>query len=81
MNRTNTQGVSKMQKKIFKSPLGFEVEHEVEEPNYNFQQKRAGMFVKEYDTNYEYQETPVQRAFREAGEKALAQSKLQEKTA
>lgn len=79
--RTNTQGVSKMQKKIYKSPLGFEVECEAEESSYNFKQKRAGMFVKEYDTNYEYQETPVQRAFREAGEKAIAQSKLQEKTA
>lgn len=75
------KGDKRMERKIVKSPLGFEIERDNEEPIYNFKQTSPSMFVKEYNTSYEYTETAVQKACREAIERDIAQKKLQEKTA
>jgi len=79
--RTNQKGEKQMGKAIVKSPLGFEIERDDEEPIYNFKQTSPSVFVKEYNTSYEYTETAVQKACREAIERDIAQKKLQEKTA
>lgn len=75
------KGDKQMEKRIVKSPLGFEIERDNEEPTYSFKQTSPSMFVKEYNTSYEYTETAVQKACREAIERDIAQKKLQEKTA